>query len=52
MIIHFKRKILDKKHNKIEALVELIAFDENKKIGDSTAYAKRIMFIDEVFEVE
>ncbi|PKB42509.1 hypothetical protein AX016_0676 [Cellulophaga sp. RHA19] len=48
----FKRKIFDKKHNQIKGLVEFIAFDKNKKAEDSTAYAKRIMFINEKFRTE
>ena len=48
----FKRKIYDKSHNQINGLVEIIAFDKNKKVQDSTAYAKRIMFINEKFNVE
>lgn len=48
----FTRKIFDKKHNGIEGLVEFVAFDKTKETGDSTAYAKRIMFINEKFNIE
>jgi len=48
----FTRKIFDKKHNEIEGLVDFIAFDKTKEVGDSTAYAKRIMFINEKFKIE
>lgn len=48
----FTRKIFDKKHNEIEGLVEFIVFDKNKKAEDSTAYVKRIMFINEKFDIE
>lgn len=48
----FDRKIFDKQHNKITGVVDLIAFDKNKEIGDSTAYARRIMFINEKFIVQ
>jgi hypothetical protein len=48
----FTRKIFDKKHNEIEGLVEFIALDKTKKTGDSTAYVKRIMFINEKFNIE
>jgi hypothetical protein len=48
----FKRKILNKEHNEIEAVVDFAAYDETKIKGDSTAYAFRIMFINEKFIVE
>jgi hypothetical protein len=48
----FTRKIFDKEHNEIEGLVDFIAFDKTKEAGDSTAYAKRIMFINTKFNIE
>lgn len=48
----FKRKIFDKKHNQINGLVEIITFDKSKKMEDSTAFEKRIMFINEDFIIE
>ncbi|MCD8421266.1 hypothetical protein G1J88_11335 [Tenacibaculum dicentrarchi] len=48
----FTRKIFDKEHNEIVGLVDLIAFDKTKEVGDLTAYSKRIMFINEKFKIE
>jgi hypothetical protein len=48
----FERKIINKNHNEIQGVVEFIAFDKNKKVEDSTAYAKRIIFINEKIKIE
>ncbi|TYP71420.1 hypothetical protein [Aquimarina intermedia] len=48
----FKREILDKQHNEIEGVVDFAAYDKTKVKGDSTAYALRIMFINEKIEIE
>jgi hypothetical protein len=47
-----ERKIINKNHNEIQGLVEFVAFDKNKNTQDSTAYAKRIIFINEKIEIE
>ncbi len=48
----FKRKIINKKHDQINGLVDILAYNKSKKIDDSTAYENRIMFINEKFKVE
>ena len=46
-----KRTIVDKRHNQIEGLVDLVAMDNNIK-EDSITYVRRIVFINEKFDIE
>jgi|TARA_B110000881_G_C18441065_1_gene445982 hypothetical protein len=46
------RRILNKKHNHIEGVVEILAYDKNKPIKDLKSYAERIIFINEKIIIE
>ena len=47
-----KRKILNNKHNKVEGVVQFLAYDKTKSNQDPKAYAERIIFINENFIIE
>lgn len=48
----FKRKIHDKDNNRIKGFVEITAIDKTKSLNDFDEYIQRIIFIDDVFEIE
>ncbi|SDR91278.1 hypothetical protein [Gramella sp. MAR_2010_147] len=47
-----KRKIFNKNHDEIKGLAEIIVFDKTKKAGDTNAYSKSLVFINEQIVVQ